>query len=164
MATDSLRPSSSTQITTAEPAGSTTHELLASGLAAWLRRDGKASYLEGLSFHGAGDEELLAAPTRTPPIEEPAHARGALERGPYEVRTSLRREVLGQFSEDPFGRARPIRPPVQGEVLPRIGIPILGARGEVGRIREDAVESTEPAREVRADRLQIEMLGLRRSA
>ncbi len=164
MATGSSKPWSSTPIATAEPAGPTTHEPLAIGLATQLRREREPSHLEGLSLHGMGDEEFHAPSARTPPIEEPTHARGALERGAHEVRTSPRREMLGQLPEDPIGRARPVRPPVQGEVLPWVRIPILGTRGEVGWICEDAVEPAESAREVRADRLQIQVFGPRRAS
>jgi hypothetical protein len=62
--------------------------------------------------------------------------------------------VLGERDEDLSHNAEPVGSSVQGQVDPTVGVPLPGRRGEVGRVREDAVEGSDAPGEVRDDDLE----------
>lgn len=59
--------------------------------------------------------------------------------------------MTGQRLEDPGERAAPVGAAVEREVLPSVRVPFRRTGRKVRRVREHAVEPTEPRREVRTD-------------
>jgi hypothetical protein len=56
--------------------------------------------------------------------------------------------MLRELREDPAGHRKPVNAAVQGEIRPRVRVPLPGDGREVRRIGEDAVEPPEAGREV----------------
>ena len=69
-------------------------------------------------------------------------------------------EVSGKLRKEPAGHLPSVHPPVEGEVHPRIRVPLLGSGGEVRRVEGDHVNASEPFQEVRSDRIQRKAPGV----
>ncbi|MGB6500025.1 MAG: hypothetical protein WBG19_01295 [Thermoplasmata archaeon] len=98
---------------------------------------------------------------------QPSHPTSVLERGDEEEGDPARREMIGEDPEDASRDPAPVRAAVQREVRPTIRIPLGGASGKIGWVRQDAIEPTEPPGEVRAhdvDRKRLDPGAVREAA
>jgi hypothetical protein len=95
--------------------------------------------------------DLPGASRVAPEGEDSAPSARVLARGDHEVRFSPRRQVVREVAEQPTRRRPTVRPPVEGQVVPTVGIALRRGRREVRRVREDDVKPPEPGSEVRAD-------------
>jgi hypothetical protein len=81
-----------------------------------------------------------------------------LQRRGEDVGASPGKEVVRERQDEPSGHRPAVFPSVQREVVPAIRIPLVGLRREIGRVRDDPVEPSQPPGEVRPNGDEVEAL------
>jgi hypothetical protein len=127
-----------------------------SGTSSFVRGPGGAPEPEDpehLALKSAFGDDRASPSSGRPTVPDGRQRRRVLLGRDYDVRAGPGGEVLRQLVEQPGRDAASVRPPIEGEVCARIGVPRLGGSRQVRWVRHDAIEAAEPPEEVRADDL-----------
>jgi hypothetical protein len=112
------------------------------------RRAAEPPYRERFLPPALSSNGAEGASRSAPPTSDRSDSGAGLERRDEHEGAPAGDEMTRKRRNEPGGDATSVRPAVQREVDPRVGVPIELRRGQVRRIRQDQIESAKARRQV----------------